>query len=209
MIKRLFDIMLSSFGLLVLSPVFVLCAVLVKLTSKGPVFFRQERLGRHGHPFQILKFRSMVPDAPKLGGELTCGHDSRITPIGAFLRKAKLDELPQLINVLKGEMSFVGPRPQVRRYVDKYPKDYSELLRVRPGITDIASLKYRHEAEILGQFADPEQAYVDIILPDKIALGKEYIRRSSLAFDLKLIFMTVLRMSETTPTADKSGTEAV
>lgn len=209
MIKRLFDIVFSSFGLLVLSPVFVLCAILVKLTSKGPVFFRQERLGRHGHPFQILKFRSMVPDAPKLGGELTCGQDNRITPIGAFLRKAKLDEFPQLINVLKGEMSFVGPRPQVRRYVEKYPKDYSELLQVRPGITDIASLKYRHEAEILGQFPDPEQAYVDVILPDKIALGKEYIRKSSLAFDIKLIIMTVLRMSETTPTGGKSGTTSV
>lgn len=211
MIKRLFDVVASGCGLLLLSPVFVLCALLVKFTSKGPVFFRQERMGRNGRPFQILKFRSMVQEAPKLGGALTAGHDPRVTKVGAVLRKLKLDELPQLINVLKGEMSFVGPRPEVRKYVEKYPQDYAELLKVRPGITDIASLKYRHETEILGTYADPERAYVEVILPDKIALGKEYIRRSSLAFDLKLMIMTVLRMSEAGPpqVADRSSSTSV
>jgi lipopolysaccharide/colanic/teichoic acid biosynthesis glycosyltransferase len=204
-IKRLFDFVVAGCGLLCLSPVFVICAGLVKLTSKGPVFFRQERMGLHGQPFQILKFRSMVQDAPKLGGALTAGHDPRVTKVGAILRKLKLDELPQLINVLKGEMSFVGPRPEVRKYVEKYPQDYSQLLQVRPGITDIASLKYRHETEMLGQYPDPERAYVEVILPDKIALGKEYIRRSSLAFDLKLMIMTVLRMSETGPMSVGKG----
>jgi lipopolysaccharide/colanic/teichoic acid biosynthesis glycosyltransferase len=210
-IKRLFDVVASGCGLLLLSPVFVLCALLVKFTSKGPVFFRQERMGRNGRPFQILKFRSMVQEAPKLGGALTAGHDPRVTKVGAVLRKLKLDELPQLINVLKGEMSFVGPRPEVRKYVEKYPQDYAELLKVRPGITDIASLKYRHETEILGTYADPERAYVEVILPDKIALGKEYIQRSSLAFDLKLMIMTVLRMSEAGPpqVADRSSSTSV
>ncbi|MFN7806984.1 MAG: sugar transferase [Planctomycetaceae bacterium] len=209
--KRLFDVVASGCGLLLLSPVFVLCALLVKFTSKGPVFFRQERMGRNGRPFQILKFRSMVQEAPKLGGALTAGHDPRVTKVGAVLRKLKLDELPQLINVLKGEMSFVGPRPEVRKYVEKYPQDYAELLKVRPGITDIASLKYRHETEILGTYADPERAYVEVILPDKIALGKEYIQRSSLAFDLKLMIMTVLRMSEAGPpqVADRSSSTSV
>lgn len=211
MIKRLFDVVASGCGLLLLSPVFVLCALLVKFTSKGPVFFRQERMGRNGRPFQILKFRSMVQEAPKLGGALTAGHDPRVTKVGAVLRKLKLDELPQLINVLKGEMSFVGPRPEVRKYVEKYPQDYAELLKVRPGITDIASLKYRHETEILGTYADPERAYVEVILPDKIALGKEYIQRSSLAFDLKLMIMTVLRMSEAgpQPVEDRSSSTSV
>lgn len=199
MIKRAFDLVVSFCGLLVLSPVMLICAVLVWLTSEGPVFFRQERMGRNGKPFQILKFRSMVQNAPSLGGALTAGHDPRVTRVGAFLRKTKLDELPQLINVFKGEMSFVGPRPEVRKYVEKYPEDYAELLRVRPGITDIASLKYRHETEILGQYPDPEKAYVEVVLPDKIALGKEYIRRSSLWLDLKLILMTALRMSESGP----------
>ncbi|MFN8854517.1 MAG: sugar transferase [Planctomycetaceae bacterium] len=199
MIKRAFDLVVSFCGLLVLSPVMLICAVLVWLTSEGPVFFRQERMGRNGKPFHILKFRSMVQNAPSLGGALTAGRDPRVTRVGAFLRKTKLDELPQLINVFKGEMSFVGPRPEVRKYVEKYPEDYAELLRVRPGITDIASLKYRHETEILGQYPDPEKAYVEVVLPDKIALGKEYIRRSSLWLDLKLILMTALRMSESGP----------
>lgn len=199
MIKRAFDLVVSFCGLVILSPVMLLCAVLVRLTSEGPVFFRQERMGLHGKPFQILKFRSMVQNAPSLGGALTAGRDPRVTRVGAFLRKTKLDELPQLINVFKGEMSFVGPRPEVRKYVEKYPEDYEELLQVRPGITDIASLKYRHETEILGQYPDPERAYVEVVLPDKIALGKEYIRRSSLWLDLKLILMTALRMSESGP----------
>lgn len=212
MIKRSFDILASLVGLIVLSPCFVICSILVKLTSTGPVYFLQERMGRNFQPFKIKKFRTMVQNAPSLGGQLTAGRDPRITTVGHFLRKTKLDELPQLINVLVGDMSFVGPRPEVRKYVERYRSDYEELLKVRPGITDLASLKYRHETEILGQYPDPEQAYVDVVLPDKIALGKEYIRRSSLLFDLKLIMMTVLRMSEqgpgATPETTRPGTPA-
>lgn len=195
MIKRGFDFTCSLAGLLVLWPLLVIAAVLVKLTSKGPVFFKQERMGRNFQPFQILKFRTMVVDAPKLGAQLTAGRDPRITRVGSLLRKTKVDELPQLINVLKGEMSFVGPRPEVPKYVEMFREDYTELLKVRPGITDIASLKYRHESELLGQSENPEQTYTQEILPDKIALAKEYIRRSSVLFDLQLIFKTVLRMA--------------
>lgn len=192
--KRTFDFLVSLLGLVILSPLLLIAAVLIKLTSRGPIFFRQERIGRGFRPFHILKFRTMVPDAPNLGGQLTTGEDPRVTRIGYLLRKVKLDELPQLINVLKGDMSFVGPRPEVPRYVEMFRKDYEELLSVRPGITDPASLKYRHESEVLGQSQNPETTYIKEILPDKIALAKEYIRRSSLWFDLGLILKTILRM---------------
>lgn len=193
--KRCFDIFLAALGLLVLSPVFVLAAILVKWTSPGPVFFRQERVGKDFEPFEIMKFRTMSVDAPLRGGQLTAGRDPRITRVGGFLRATKIDELPQLINVLRGEMSFVGPRPEVPRYVDHFREDYEELLSVRPGITDLASLKYRHESELLGQANDPEDLYLQSILPDKIALGKQYLRHRSLSLDLKLICKTVLRMA--------------
>ena len=193
--KRLFDITFSLLGLIVLSPLFVLAALLVKLTSRGPVFFAQQRVGRSFRPFQILKFRTMVVDAPKLGGQLTAGRDPRVTTVGRFLRATKIDELPQLINVLRGDMSFVGPRPEVPRYVEQFHMDYEELLRVRPGITDLASLKYRHESELLGEADDPEAMYVTTILPDKIELGKEYVRKRSLPLDIQLICKTVLRMA--------------
>jgi len=195
MMKRAFDFIFSLTGLILLGPLFLMAALAVKLTSRGPVFFKQERVGRNFQSFQIMKFRTMVVDAPKLGGQLTAGRDPRITSVGRLLRKTKVDELPQLINVLKGEMSFVGPRPEVPRYVEMFRDDYAELLTVRPGITDIASLKYRNESEILGESDDPEATYTQEILPDKIALAKEYIRRSSVVFDLGLIFKTVLRMA--------------
>lgn len=193
--KRVFDILVSLTGLIVLSPLLVLVAALVKVTSPGPVFFRQERIGYRFRPFQILKFRTMVADAEQRGGQLTAGRDPRITPLGRLLRKTKIDELPQLINVLKGEMSFVGPRPEVPKYVEMFREDYEELLRVRPGITDIASLKYRNESEILGAADDPEQTYLSEVLPDKIALAKQYVSRSSLWLDLQLIVKTVLRIA--------------
>lgn len=193
--KRLFDLLFSAGGLLLLAPLLVVAAVLVKWTSKGPVLFRQVRVGRDFEPFEILKFRTMVVDAPQLGGQLTAGRDPRITTVGWFLRATKIDELPQLWNVFKGEMSFVGPRPEVPRYVDQFRDDYEELLKVRPGITDLASLKYRHEAELLGQSEDPESLYREQILPDKIALGKQYIQKQSMGLDLKLICMTVFRMA--------------
>lgn len=193
MLKRTFDILVSAIGLLALSPVLALVAIAIKIGSPGPVFFRQERVGKNFRPFKILKFRTMVVDAPKLGAQITQGNDDpRITKIGKLLRRTKLDELPQLINVLRGEMSFVGPRPEVPRYVELFRDDYAEILRVRPGITDPASLKYRDEGAILAQAADHEAAYIEQILPDKIALAKEYVRRPSFTGDVVLLFRTVL-----------------
>jgi len=192
--KRLLDVTLSCLGLALLSPLFAFLALLVKLDSKGPVFFRQERIGQGLKPFRIYKFRTMVADAHKKGGPITVGQDPRITRIGRILRKTKLDELPQLINVVNGEMSFVGPRPEVRQYVDLYRRDYEEILAIRPGITDLASLKYRDEQTKLGLANDPEQEYVRHVLPDKIALAKEYVRRSSFTYDISLMVKTVVRV---------------
>jgi lipopolysaccharide/colanic/teichoic acid biosynthesis glycosyltransferase len=192
--KRLFDFLASLAGLIVLSPLLVLAAVLVRLTSPGPALFRQERMGCHFRPFFIYKFRSMVSDADRRGGPITFGNDCRITAVGHVLRKTKIDELPQLLNVLKGDMSLVGPRPEVRRYVEMFRKDYEEILQVRPGITDLASIEYRDEATVLGHAADPEKEYVEQVLPEKIRLAKEYVRRSSLWFDVKLIFLTFLEI---------------
>ena len=190
MIKRLFDVVAAVAGLLVLSPLFALVALAIKLTSPGPVFFRQERVGRDFRPFRIYKFRTMVVDAPRLGGQITAGRDPRITSIGHLLRKTKLDELPQLLNVLFGEMSLVGPRPEVPKYVEMFRPQFAEVLSVRPGITDLASVKYRDENEILGRADDPEAAYVNQVLPDKLALATEYVRRASFWFDVRLIFAT-------------------
>lgn len=193
MIKRALDIVASGLGLLVLSPLLLVTGMVVKLTSKGPVFFRQERVGRGFRRFGIYKFRTMVADAPNLGGQITAGErDPRITSVGRLLRKTKLDELPQLINVLKGDMSLVGPRPEVPRYVEMFHADYEEILRVRPGITDLASVKYRDEAAILGEHADTESIYVREILPDKIKLAKRYVQQRTMLLDLKLIYTTVL-----------------
>lgn len=190
--KRALDLLLAALGLVVLAPVLLLAAACVRLSSPGPVFFRQERIGRNFQPFFILKFRSMVADAPARGAPITYGDDPRVTPIGRLLRKTKIDELPQLVNVLKGEMSLVGPRPEVRKYVEMFRADYEEILRVRPGITDLASLKYRDESAVLGRAEDPEAEYVRRVLPEKIALGKEYVARSSLWFDVRLILGTLV-----------------
>lgn len=190
MIKRTFDIVSSGIGLILLCPLLLIVALLVKLTSKGPVFFRQERMGRNFKPFRINKFRSMVPDAPQRGAQITAGRDPRITRVGAILRATKIDELPQLLNVLVGDMSVVGPRPEVPRYVEVYRDRYAEVLSVRPGITDLASLKYRDESALLGEADDPEALYVNEILPDKIDLAIEYIRTQSFWLDMSVIFRT-------------------
>ena len=190
--KRIFDITFAFLGLLVLLPLFLLVAFLIKMDSAGPVFFRQRRVGRGLIPFFILKFRTMVPDAPRKGGQITFGSDPRITRIGRLLREAKIDEIPQLLNVLLGDMSFVGPRPEVPKYVELYPEDFREILQVRPGMTDLASLKYRNEAGLLGRSEDPEREYIQRILPDKIRISKEYLRRSSLWFDCCVIFKTLV-----------------
>jgi lipopolysaccharide/colanic/teichoic acid biosynthesis glycosyltransferase len=192
--KRIFDIIGAIFGLVLFFPLLLIVALLVKLDSPGPVFFRQERMGRGFRPFQIFKFRTMI-DNPRLTGALiTFAQDPRITRMGRVLRATKIDELPQLINVLKGEMSLVGPRPEVRQFVELFRRDYEEILRVRPGVTDLASLKYQDEATVMGQFQDPEEGYVDRILPDKIRLAKEYIDRSSVLFDLGLILRTLPKL---------------
>jgi lipopolysaccharide/colanic/teichoic acid biosynthesis glycosyltransferase len=205
MAKRLFDLVFSIAGLVVLSPVLVVAAALVRCSSPGPILFCQERIGRGFRPFTIYKFRTMVAEAPKLGAAITCGDDPRITRIGRLLRATKIDELPQLFNVLRGDMSFVGPRPEVRRYVDMFPEDYKEILAVRPGITDLASIVYRNEAAILGRAVDPHEEYVRHILPHKIRLAKEYRCRSSVFFDIGLIVQTLVAVVRPDPLPDTRG----
>jgi len=192
--KRVFDIVVAFLGLSLLLPLLLLVAFLIKLDSPGPIFFKQERMGKGFRPFLIYKFRTMVQDAPGKGGSITVGADSRITRLGRILRKTKIDELPQLFNILRGEMSIVGPRPEVPQYVELFRRDYEEILNVLPGITDLASLKYRDEAEVLRHAENPEEEYVRHVLPEKIRLAKEYLRRSSLFFDLTLIFKTLLAL---------------
>jgi lipopolysaccharide/colanic/teichoic acid biosynthesis glycosyltransferase len=189
--KRGVDLLLAGLGVVVLSPVYVVVAALVVLDSPGPVFFRQTRVGREFRPFRIIKFRTMVTDAERRGGKLSVGADPRITRIGRELRRLKLDELPQLLNVLAGDMSLVGPRPEVPEYVERFQAEYADILTVRPGMTDLASLKYRDESALLAAAADPAAEYVRVILPDKIRLAREYVRRSSLRLDLSLILRTL------------------
>lgn len=195
MIKRAIDIGASAAGLLLLAPLLALVALLVKIDSAGPVLFTQQRVGRGFKPFRILKFRTMVVDAPRTGPAITFGEDPRISRVGRVLRRYKLDELPQLVNVLRGEMSLVGPRPEVPKYVDLYRSEFATVLAVRPGLTDVASLKYRNEASILGRAADAEEEYVHRLLPDKIRLAQEYVRTASLRLDLLLIARTLARLA--------------
>ena len=167
-------------------------SILIKLDSKGPILFKQIRVGKNGKPFKIFKFRTMVVDAEKKGMQITVGRDSRITKSGHVLRKTKLDELPQLFNVLTGEMSFVGPRPEVPRYVEMYDENQKSILKVRPGITDLASIKYRNENDLLAKSLDPEATYINEIMPKKIELNIEYLKNMSVLYDIKLIIRTVL-----------------
>lgn len=186
--KRAFDILCSFLGLTVLSPVLLVVSVLVAVTSPGGVFFRQKRIGKDGRPFRIFKFRSMRKD--NAGLKITTGNDSRITPVGRFLRKSKIDELPQLINVLVGDMSFVGPRPEVADYVNLYTPYQRQVLLVRPGITGLASIRFRNENDLLTASDDPNRTYVEQIMPRKIDLDLEYIPHASVFYDIKLIFQT-------------------
>ncbi len=188
--KRLFDITASGLGLLVLSPLFLILAVWIKLDSPGPVFYRQVRVGRGNKDFRLFKFRSMRVGSDKKGLITVGGHDPRVTRSGYYIRKYKLDELPQLINVFIGDMSLVGPRPEVRKYVDLYTPEQLHVLDVRPGITDMASIRYRNENELLELAADPEQYYRDVVMPDKLRINLEYIADHSFIKDLKIIFMT-------------------
>lgn len=192
-IKRIFDIICSSLGLIVLSPMLIIVTILIKKGSDGPVFFKQIRVGENEKEFLILKFRTMVVDAEKLGKQITIGNDSRITKIGAFLRKYKLDELPQLINVFKGEMSLVGPRPEVPRYVKLYTEEQKEVLKIKPGITDLASLRYKDENDLLGDKQDPEAFYINTVMPDKLSLNLEYMKKNNVIFDIYIIIKTIVK----------------
>ena len=192
--KRLFDITFSLVGLVLLFPVFVIVAILIKINSRGPIFFIQKRVGRHFRIFNICKFRTMIMKTSYQGLPITVGNDSRITKIGKFLRKTKLDELPQIFNVFRGNMSFVGPRPEVEKYVNLYKEEYKKILELKPGITDIASLTYSNESEMLNGKDNPEEYYTQVILPHKIKFAKEYIARASFLFDLKLILLTIYKI---------------
>ncbi|QBZ83705.1 putative sugar transferase EpsL [Hydrogenovibrio crunogenus] len=194
MIKRLFDFFASLLGLLFLFPIFLIIAILIKLDSKGPVFFRQVRAGLDGKSFRIHKFRTMRVDTES-AGRLTVGSDSRITKSGYFLRKYKIDELPQLLDVLIGKMSLVGPRPEVQEFIEEYPVDVrNKILSVRPGITDLASIEMVDENDILAGYEDARQAYIDEILPIKQKYYLEYVDNQSLGLDIRIIFLTIKKI---------------
>ncbi len=190
MLKRLFDIGCSFIGLLLLSPLFLVIAAWILLDSRGGVFYRQVRVGQFGRDFRLFKFRSMRPGSDKKGLLTVGGRDNRITRSGYFLRRYKLDELPQLINVLTGDMSLVGPRPEVRKYVELYTEEQKKVLQVRPGITDYASIEYARENDLLAQSNDPEKTYIEEIMPAKLLLNMKYINEQGLGTDMKIIFRT-------------------
>lgn len=189
--KRLFDITASFFGIIILSPLLIFIGLWVGLSSKGGVFYKQIRVGKNNKDFKLYKFRSMRVNSDKQGLLTVGSKDSRITKAGYFIRKYKIDELPQLFNVLKGDMSFVGPRPEVRRYVDLYSKEQMQVLEVAPGITDPASIKYRNENDILSSQSNPEEYYIQHIMPDKLKINIDYINTQTFIKDIKIIFQTI------------------
>lgn len=191
-LKRVIDAIVSILAIIFFSPLFVLIAILIKCTSNGPVFYFQERVGRNGKVFRILKFRTMFVDSDKSGLLLSRKNDKRITVIGGFLRRTKIDELPQLVNVFIGEMSIVGPRPEVKKYVQLFPKEYKIITQVRPGLTDYASLAYRNENDLLAFVANPEKIYIKKILPHKIAMNMRYVKKISFFVDLVLVIITLI-----------------
>lgn len=188
--KRIFDIVASGFGLIVLSPLFLVLAIWIKADSRGPVFYRQTRVGRGNRDFRLFKFRSMRIGSDRQGLITVGGHDPRVTRSGYYIRKYKLDELPQLINVFSGDMSLVGPRPEVRKYVELYTPLQLHVLDVRPGITSLASIRYRNENDILAASDDPDRCYIEKVLPDKLKIDLEYVGKASFFYDIKLIFVT-------------------
>jgi len=190
MVKRIFDFTASLTALALLSPLILLLCIIIPIDSKGSPFYKQQRVGRGNRDFFLYKFRTMRNDASKSGLLTVGGRDPRITRIGFYLRKFKIDEIPQLVNILKGEMSIVGPRPEVRKYVNLYTPRQMEVLNVRPGLTDLASIKYVNENDILGKSDDPEKTYIEKIMPEKIELNLQYIENQSFIYDIKLIFKT-------------------
>ena len=190
--KRTFDLFFSFFGLILLSPIFLVVAFLVKLDSRGPVFFRQTRIGQNLNPFRIHKFRTMVVDSASLGPSITPESDKRVTRVGRVLRKCKLDEIPQLINVFFGEMSFVGPRPEIPKYVDVYSEEDKKIIfSVKPGVTDRASIRFRSESLLIAEGSDADEVYIEKILPIKLAYYREYVETRSLWLDVKIIVKTI------------------
>jgi lipopolysaccharide/colanic/teichoic acid biosynthesis glycosyltransferase len=194
MAKRLFDIFVSVVMLFLLSPIFILISLLIILDSKGGVFYKQIRVGKNGKDFKLLKFRTMRPDSDKKGLLTVGARDNRITKMGYYLRKYKLDELPQLLNVLGGSMSLVGPRPEVRKYTDLYTEEQAKVLNVKPGITDYASIEYINENEILAKSSDPEKTYIEEVMPAKLELNQIYIQKPGLAQDLKILVLTLRKI---------------
>lgn len=192
-LKRLFDIVASFCGIVILFPLIVIVSILIKLTSKGPVLFKQVRVTKNGRLFKIYKFRTMRENSEG-NKQITVGNDNRIIGIGHILRKTKLDELPQLFNVLKGEMSLVGPRPEVPKYVELYTEEQREILKVSAGITDYASIYFSNESELLGEAENPEEFYIKKIMPYKIELNKKYIKEIGIVTDIKLIILTILKI---------------
>jgi possible glycosyltransferase len=193
LLKRIFDIILSLFGLIILLPFMLIIAIFIKLDSKGPVFFKQVRVTKNGREFKIFKYRTMRVGSDKYR-QITVGKDNRITKVGAFLRKYKLDEIPQLINVLIGDMSLVGPRPEVPKYVALYTDEQKEILKVRAGITDYASIEFSDENDLLASEEDPEKAYIEKVMPKKIELNKKYISEISILTDIKIILLTIKKI---------------
>ena len=193
MLKRIFDIILSLFGLIILLPFMLIIAILIKLDSKGPVFFKQVRVTKNEREFKIFKYRTMRVGSDKYS-QITVGKDGRITKIGSFLRKYKLDEIPQLINVLIGDMSLVGPRPEVPKYVALYTDEQKEILKVRAGITDYASIEFSDENDLLASEEEPEKAYIEKIMPKKIELNKKYLSEISILTDIKIILLTIKKI---------------
>lgn len=194
--KRIFDLFFAFLGIMLLLPIYLLIAIFIKLDSKGDILYKQERIGKDGIPFYVLKFRTMVPDAFSKGALTVGSRDPRVTGVGFYLRKYKLDELPQLFNVLFGEMSFVGPRPEVKKYTDLYNENQRVVLSVKPGITDYASIKYRNENDLLAQSSDPEKLYIEEIMPEKLNLNLKYINDNNVFKDIKIIintFYTILK----------------
>ncbi|MDC1227257.1 sugar transferase [Algibacter sp.] len=194
MLKRLFDVVFSVIGMILLFPILLLISILIKLDSKGPILFIQGRVGKNNKDFNIYKFRTMSVQSDKKGLLTLGNNDSRITKMGYVLRRYKIDEFPQLINILKGDMSFVGPRPELRYYVNFYNDDDMKIFEVRPGITGLASLKYRNEVELLKAAKDPEAFFIKTIIPDKLKYNKAYISKQNFFFDLKLILLTIVKV---------------
>tara|TARA_R110000737_G_scaffold53677_1_gene75434 strand:- start:1401 stop:1988 length:588 start_codon:yes stop_codon:yes gene_type:complete len=194
MLKRIFDFLFALIGILILLPLFILISVFIKVDSSEPIFYKQIRVGKNNKDFKLLKFRTMASGSDKKGLITVGNNDSRITKPGAFLRKYKLDELPQLINVLIGDMSLVGPRPEVRKYVSLYTEKQLNVLSVKPGITDIASIKFSNENELLKGQDEPEKFYIETIMPEKLELNLEYINKMSFFYDLRLILMTIQKI---------------